>query len=64
VIDGGYSDVTVVGGSHPTKRHESYVTLNGIHIHVAFSSLSGPSAGRSGSTYIYIYIYIFEKINI
>jgi hypothetical protein len=42
VIDGGYSDVTVVGGSHPTKRHELYVTLNGIHIHVAFSSLSDP----------------------
>jgi len=60
VIDGGYSDVTVVGGSHLTKRHESYVTLNGIHIHVAFSSLSGPSSGCIRN----IYICIYEKINI
>jgi hypothetical protein len=40
VIDGGYSDVTVVGGCHPTKGRELYVTVNGIHICAVFSSLS------------------------
>lgn len=40
MTDGFYSDVTVVGGCHPTKGHELYVTLNGIHICMAFSSLS------------------------
>jgi len=64
VIGGGYSDVTVVGGCHPTKRHESYIALDGIHIYMAFSSLSVPhvqSVVIMPTGYVDLYINIKEK---